>query len=222
VYGTQLPAAACYLIITAGVFMFLVSFVGCFGTLFQYRRALLIYCFVLVLIFILAIIAAVIAIVCRVWVSGMIKVYMRESLLSTYGTDMTGEWHNLVTRSWDEAQEKLQCCSIDNYGWSLYRQTFWYKDHPGLQGVDKPYVPYSCCKRRGGDYIDLRACMMNTEGPPGRQAGVNNDALFYTGCFEAGKAALYPVIGYFIAIGFFLSGIVVVGIVASLILYSKL
>jgi len=222
VYGTQLPAVTCYLIITAGVFMFLVSFVGCFGTLFQYRRVLLIYCFVLVLIFMLSIVAATIAIVCRVWVSDMVKVYMRESLLSTYGTDMKDDWHNLVTRSWDEAQEKLQCCSIDNNGWSLYRQTFWYKDYPGLHGEDKPYVPASCCKRRGGAYLDLVACQMSGEGPPGLQSGIVNNALYYTGCFEAGKSALYPIIGYFIAIGFFISSIVVIGIVCSLFLYSKL
>jgi len=152
----------------------------------------------------------------------MVKVYMRESLLSSYGTDMTDEWHNLVTRSWDEAQEKLQCCSIDNEGWSLYRQTFWYKDHPGLQGVDKPYVPASCCKRRGGAYVDQFTCQMSIDGPPGLNSGINNNALYYIGCFEAGKSALYPVIGYFIAIGFFLSAIVIIGVVSSLYLYSQL
>jgi hypothetical protein len=222
VYGTQLAAASCYLIIAAGCIMFIISFIGCFGTLFENKRLLLIYCFVLLLIFLLAVIGAVIAIVFRVWATSMIKVYMRESLLSHYGTNMQNTFNNMVTRCWDVTQEKFQCCAIDDQSWALYRQTFWYKDLPGLQEVDKPYVPFSCCKLVGGVYVDLFTCQMSLDGPPGKQSGVANNAMHYRGCFEAVKWALYPIMYYFIAIGFILAGLVVIGIVCSLILYSRL
>lgn len=37
----------------------------------------------------------------------MVRIYMLESLLVNYGYQMEDSWNNLVTRSWDEAQEKV-------------------------------------------------------------------------------------------------------------------
>ena len=40
--GTELVAASCYLIISAASIIFLISFIGCFGTLFKNRTILLV------------------------------------------------------------------------------------------------------------------------------------------------------------------------------------
>jgi len=40
--GTELVAASCYLIISAASVIFLISFIGCFGTLFKNRTILLV------------------------------------------------------------------------------------------------------------------------------------------------------------------------------------
>lgn len=37
----------------------------------------------------------------------MVRVYMQELLIMNYGYEMEDSWNNLVTRSWDEAQEKV-------------------------------------------------------------------------------------------------------------------
>jgi len=42
--GTELIAASCYLIMTAAAVIFIISFVGCFGTLFKNRCLLLVVC----------------------------------------------------------------------------------------------------------------------------------------------------------------------------------
>jgi len=39
----------------------------------------------------------------------MVRYYMTESLLSVYGYEMENDYNNLVTRSWDEVQEKVGC-----------------------------------------------------------------------------------------------------------------
>ena len=50
----------------------------------------------------------------------MVRVYMLESLLDVYGHHMDNDWNNLVTRGFDEAQEKvsiafsLECESLNS------------------------------------------------------------------------------------------------------------
>ena len=51
---------------------------------------------------------------CCVWllqVWNYVRVYMLEALLDVYGHHMDNDWNNLVTRGFDEAQEKV---SINN------------------------------------------------------------------------------------------------------------
>lgn len=230
VYGTQLMAASCYLIISAGCVLFLISFIGCFGSINDNRRLLLIYSIILSLVFVLGMLGSVMAIVYWAWVMDMVRYYMTESLLSTYGYQMEDPWNNLVTRSWDEVQEKYGCCAVRDQGWSLYRQSFWYKDLPGMEGVDKPFVPPSCCKRTSnGGYVSKNMCQYNVDGPPGFTGapppGVTlappNDALFYKGCFTAGKEVFKSITAYLIVIGFIMAFLVVIGIVLSLHLYGE-
>lgn len=230
VYGTQLMAASCYLIISAGVILFLISFIGCFGSLYENRVLLLIYAIILSVVFILGMLGSVLAIVYWAWVMDMVRYYMTESLLSVYGYEMENDYNNLVTRSWDEVQEKFQCCAVSDNGWALYRQSFWFKDLPGMEEVDKPFVPASCCKRTtGGVYVNRITCQYYADGPPGLSGlllpgvtvGPPNDAIYYKGCFSAGREVFKQIVTYFIAIGFVMAGLVVIGIVFALYLYGQ-
>lgn len=29
---------------------------------------------------------------------------------------------------------QFQCCAVTDQGWALYRQSYWYKDLPGMEG----------------------------------------------------------------------------------------
>ncbi|ESN98049.1 hypothetical protein HELRODRAFT_193067 [Helobdella robusta] len=205
VYGTQLIAGTCYITIATGCILFLISFIGVFGAIFFNRRLLLIYGVILGIVFILGLLGAVLALIFQFHVYGIVKIYMSESLLNTYGTQMDDPWNNFVTRSWDEIQQSLECCALDRRGWMIYRQTFWYRDLPGLQSFDKPYVPLSCCKRlKNGLYLDQMRCQFNAKGPPGlppyllkpRSAvfsNHDNDALNTQGCYAAGRDVLLSI-----------------------------
>ena len=107
VYGTELIGGACYLLIAAGCILFLLTFAGFYGAVFFRRPPLLFYALFLSVCFILGLLASSIALVFQYQVYGVVKVYMRESLLNTYGTNMDNEWNNFVTRSWDEIQQRF-------------------------------------------------------------------------------------------------------------------
>lgn len=109
VYGTQLLAVAGYMSISSGCILFLITFIGCFGALFYNKRLLLIYAVIVGLVFFLGLVAGVLALVFQFQVYSIVKVYMKESLLVRYGTNMDDPWNNFVTRSWDEIQEKWVC-----------------------------------------------------------------------------------------------------------------
>jgi hypothetical protein len=223
ILGTQIMAASCGLIIAAGSIMFLISFVGCFGTLFENQTLILAYCVVLALVFLSALMGSVLAIIFSTWVTDMVRVFMVESLLVRYGHEMDNDYNNLVTRSWDEAQERWQCCSVDDRSWSFYRQSYWYKDFPGKTEVTKPFVPASCCiKNSKNEYVNQFACQMSNDGPPGQRTGVANNYIYYQGCYTAGKKILNDIAIYFIVIGFVFGGIVICGVVCSLIFYRHL
>lgn len=226
VYGSQILSVSCYLIIAMACLLFLLSFVGCFGAIIENKKLLLVYAIILSIIFMLGIIASTLAIVFQVWVYNVLKVYMKESLLNSYGVKMDDPWYNFVTRSWDEIQQNLECCALDNNGWMLYRQTFWYRDLPGLEGDKKPFVPWSCCVRdSSGNYLDLRKCQYELYGPPAIPPalvprGVFNKALITKGCFVAGRSAFYKMSTYFIVIGFVVAFLVVIAITFAFQLYT--
>lgn len=219
--GTEIIGASCYLIISAASIIFLISFIGCFATLFKNRTILLVYVVVLSLVFVVALMGSVLAIVYSAWVWNYVRVYMLEALLDVYGHHMDNDWNNLVTRGFDEAQEKWQCCAVDNNGWNAYRQSSWYKDHPGANQVDKPYVPASCCVRDAdGQYANKYLCQMSIDRPPGlRHSQLHNDYLYYPGCLPVGKHILNQIAAYFIAIGFTFAAFVIGAVVCSLLLY---
>lgn len=219
--GTELVGASCYLIMSAASVIFLVSFIGCFGSLFKKRNILLVYVVVLALVFVVSLMASVLAIVYSAWVWHYVRVYMLESLLDVYGHHMDKHWNNLVTRGFDEAQEKWQCCAIDDNGWAAYRQSNWYKDLPGATQVDKPYVPPSCCVRNAaGHYTNKYICQMSIDRPPGLRRGQENVYLHYRGCLTVGKEILTNIARYFIAIGFLFAAFVIGAVVCSLLLYK--
>jgi len=51
--------------------------------------------------------------------------------------------------------------------------------------IDKPAVPPSCCKKNQyGKYVDMKKCQTWILGPPYKQSGPINEAVFYKVFFE--------------------------------------
>jgi hypothetical protein len=201
-FGTTLVAPASYMIIAAGCIVFVISFVGCFGALFESRMLLIIYSSALGLVFLLSVVGFVLAIVFRSDVTDQIREYMRRTLQMDYGVNLENDWNQWVTMSWNEAQKKWYCCAVEDQSWGVYRQSQWYSIQSGVPDMTRPYVPESCCKRdQYNKYIDQQKCQTWTLGPPGKQSGQENEASFYRGCYEVGKSVIYEISGYLIGTG---------------------
>lgn len=223
VFGIPLVASASYVIIAAGCIIFLISFAGCIGAVIENRFLMLIYCSVLLVVFLLAVVGIVLAVVFRTWIQEQIRTYMTSTITYEYGVNLDKEWNKIVTSSWDEAQQRWYCCGVDNESWGVYRGSEWYKIQIGVIDVSKPYVPESCCiKDQYGEYSNKGKCQNWIQGPPGRQSGLKNEYLFYRGCYVAGKDILYQIAGYLIAIGVILALLVIGAVIVSLLLIRNL
>lgn len=214
VIGSSLISTSVYLELAASSLIIIVSFLGCFGFLFQKKWILLLYIICLCCIFVLAVIGGVFAIIFRPWMTDQIRYYMRSTLLNNYGLE--GNFNEMVTKSWDTAQQKWYCCAVEDESWGVYRSSEWYGIQSGIPEVSKPYVPESCCKKdQYGQHVHLTKCQKYQVGPPGRQSGLPNEAIFYRGCFVTGRDLLFKVSHQIIAIAATLAFIMIWAIVLS-------
>lgn len=221
-FGTTLVAPASYLIIAAGCIVFFISFIGCFGALFESRLLLIIYSSALGLVFLLSTVGFILAIIFRSKMTDQIREYMRRTLQNDYGVNLENDWNEWVTTSWNQAQEKWHCCSVEDQSWGVYRQSQWYNIQPGVPDLTRPYVPPSCCmKDQYGQYVNLQQCQLWNYGPPGKQSGLENSALFYRGCYEVGKSVLYEISGYLIGTGIAMIILVLGGLALAIQLARK-
>lgn len=214
VIGTSLVTVATYLVLAGACILLLASFLGCFGSIYENRKILFTYVVCLSVAFSLSVLGSSMAIVFRSWTSDQIRGYMRNALQIQYG--MNGTDNELVTHSWDTAQEKWYCCAVEDQSWGIYRSSEWYKIQPGVPDATKLLVPESCCvKDQYGKYVQLTKCQIYMTGPPGLQSGNTNEALFYRGCFTAGLESLHVISGYIIGIGVAIAFLMICGILLS-------
>jgi len=183
VFGSPLIAPASYLIIAAGCIVFIISFIGCFGSLFESRSVLILYSTALGLVLLLSIIGFVLAIVFRSKVNDQIRTYMTETLQKEYGVNLENDWNRMITDAWDRAQIKWYCCAVNDQGYGAYKASEWYKQQPAPSELLKPLVPESCCVRdQYGKYLNKEKCQTWPLGPPSIQSTDRNNALYDQGC----------------------------------------
>lgn len=151
---------------------------------------------------------------------------MNEVLQNEYGVNLNETRNQIVTQSWDMAQQKWYCCGIDENGWSIYRGSEWFNAQPGVPGMieyTKLAVPDSCCKKNQyGRYTDQKKCQRWILGPPYRPGGQYNEALYYQGCYERGNDKLYGISLFLMALGLVIALVTIAAIVLSLFYAKKL
>lgn len=133
ILNTSTYAATAYILITAGVIVFLVSILGCVGIVKEDRCCILAYTFLLLLIFLLEAVAGVIAYIYeeQVWSE------LQNTLNSTFVSDY--KYDQAKTDAIDDLQRKYNCCGAESYkDWAYSRWLLEAKDiyHK---------VPDSCC-----------------------------------------------------------------------------
>lgn len=221
--GSTLMTAAAWVIIIAGGFVVIVSLFGCIGSIIENKCMIVFYFTVVLVIFITLVTGGILALVFRSHIDEEVKSVMRESLQDYYGWNLDDSYHRAVTDAWDNAQEKLYCCSVEDQSWNTYRASEWYKLQPGVRDATKPYVPESCCVRdQYGAIRDVEKCQTFTQGPPGQQTGNTNEALHYRGCYSAGKDFIEEYTGYLAGMGIGIGLLMIFGMAFAVILFQQL
>jgi len=213
--GELIYAAAIYIMLAGGGIMFFVSFCACAGAVSENKTLLWIFFIVMAVTFFFLLIAGILAIAFSAQIGDKIKDTMTDTLQTRYGVDLYQDRNKIITRAWDKAQEKLRCCAVENNGWAVYRESRWYElygpdNNQNSPEVDRKYVPRSCCIRdRFYLYANVLLCQTWDMGPPRLDSGAVNRALYYEGCFDAGKRAFKEnsslIIGFCVCVMFVLA-----------------
>jgi len=227
--GEMIYPAAIYLMLAGGAIMFIVAFCACIGAVSENKTLLWIFFIVLCCVLFLLLIAAILAIAFSAQIGDAIKDTMTKTLQEHYGIDLYEDNNRLITKAWDKAQEKLKCCAVENEGWEIYRTTEWYKIFGPNEEIHeasatlRPYVPRSCCVRdRFHRYANLEVCQTWDMGPPRTAEGALNRALYYEGCFDAGKRSLQENSGLMIGFCLVFGLVVVAGLLLTWFMIRRL
>lgn len=220
--GTEMYSSAAYLLIILGLALCVFGFLGCCGARRENKCLVITYMIGLIVLFLLLLITAIVAIVFRETMGVRMKNGMRRSLINYYGVSQS----QVITDAWDVAQWRLDCCAVENQGWSMYNSSKWiYEVNTGLQPImpGYQYVPQSCCVR---DYfhhfVDVYTCTKTRLGPPGTQTGAKNDFLHYRGCYEAGYEFLATHAAVILGLGLCIGVSLLIGIIFAFCLLRHL
>ncbi|XP_063145374.1 CD151 antigen [Candoia aspera] len=127
--------ATAYILVVAGAVVMITGILGCCATFREQRSLLKVYFILLLCIFLLEIIAGILACVYYQQLNKELKENLRDTMTKKY--KKAGE--EGVTSAVDKLQQEFKCCGSHNYtDWS---DSYWYK-------VEKEgrKVPDSCCK----------------------------------------------------------------------------
>ncbi|XP_071055358.1 CD82 antigen isoform X2 [Onthophagus taurus] len=158
---------ASYILIVAGAFMFLVSFLGYCGALRESRCLLTTYGICLLLILILEITAGGLAAAYRgkaeIETRNFLKTTIKKYSIEKYTA--ASEESNAITLMWNHFQAQLKCCGVDNY-----------KDFNTTNSDKK--IPISCCVLEGDKSLFKPMDPSCTSNP------TESNSYFLKGCYD--------------------------------------
>ncbi|XP_051778023.1 CD151 antigen-like [Erpetoichthys calabaricus] len=129
-------AATAYILVIAGVIVMVTGILGCCATFKERRQLLRVYFVLLLCIFLLEILAGILAYIYYQQLNDELKENLRDTMTQKY--KQPGE--EQVTKAVDKLQQEFKCCGSNNsMDWKDSR----WLEQPGFEGHK---VPDSCCK----------------------------------------------------------------------------
>lgn len=129
-------AASAYILVLAGAIVMVTGVLGCCATFKEQRRLLRVYFVLLLCIFLLEILAGVLAYIYYQQLNEELKHSLRETMVLKYQK----EDQDHVTKAVDKLQQEFKCCGSNSSGdWA---DSAWIRSRKAQGRV----VPDSCCK----------------------------------------------------------------------------
>ncbi|XP_063003442.1 tetraspanin-33-like [Elgaria multicarinata webbii] len=136
------------ILLVVGILMFSITFVGCLGALRDLTQMLKAFAWILLILFILQVVAAVLGFL----FSGMVMekaTFLMGRAISRYRENL--DLQNLI----DYIQKKFECCGVHSYrDWS---QNAYFDCQDSNPSLERCAVPYSCCLQ-GGEAVLNTMC----------------------------------------------------------------
>ncbi|KAG9333473.1 hypothetical protein AGOR_G00111860 [Albula goreensis] len=129
-------AASAYILIVAGGIVMVTGVLGCCATFKEKRRLLRVYFVLLLCIFLLEVVAGVLAYIYYQKLNDELKEHLQLTLVEKY--KQPSEEH--VTRAVDKLQQEFKCCGSSSY--SDWTESRWVRSADAKGRA----VPDSCCK----------------------------------------------------------------------------
>ncbi|KAF7224326.1 CD151 antigen isoform X2 [Nothobranchius furzeri] len=128
-------SASAYILISAGVIVIVTGIIGCCATLKEMRSLLVMYLFLLLCVFLLEIVAGVLAYINYQGLDEELRQNLKETMQQKY--QQPGE--ESITQAVDKLQQEFKCCGSHNY--SDWTDSLWIQE-----AKNSRLVPDSCCK----------------------------------------------------------------------------
>ncbi|KAI4897812.1 hypothetical protein NFI96_018286 [Prochilodus magdalenae] len=134
--SSRIYAVSAYILILAGVIVMITGVLGCCATFKEQRRLLRVYFVLLLCIFLLEILAGVLAYIYYQQLNEELKNNLKETMVQKYR--QPNQDH--VTSAVDKLQQEFKCCGSKNY--SDWAESVWIRSANSSERL----VPDSCCK----------------------------------------------------------------------------
>ncbi|XP_073321262.1 CD151 antigen-like [Pagrus major] len=129
-------AASAYILVLAGAIVMVTGVLGCCATFKEQRRLLRVYFVLLLCIFLLEILAGVLAYIYYQQLNEELKQNLRETMTQKYQQNT----HEQITRAVDKLQQEFKCCGSNIS--SDWAESVWIRS----RDANGRMVPDSCCK----------------------------------------------------------------------------
>lgn len=129
-----------YILIAAGAFIFIISFLGYCGAIRESRVLLTAYGLFIIIIAVLQITAIVLAAVYKSEAENHTKEFFLHTIKKYYTTK---DQRDAVTLSWDFMMAELQCCGVNSH--EDFTQAKEFQRYVNQQGRGQ-VIPQACCK----------------------------------------------------------------------------
>jgi len=152
------------LFIAAGAIIFIIAFLGCYGSWRESHCMMITYSVLLALLLVLELAAAFSAFALKDDVEHIFRTGLEDSQ-SKYNTSATDDYGREVTQAWDAMQNEWKCCGTSNYtDWGLHSEL--------------TYVPDSCC------IDDTKGCAQAKNATPHMTLEDAKMVIHIEGCWD--------------------------------------
>lgn len=196
-----------YILIAAGAFIFIISFLGYCGAIKESRVLLTAYGLFIIIIILLQVAAIVLAAVYKEKAEVEAKKVLKHTIVEHY----THKSHrNAVTLLWDFMMAELHCCGVENYeDFDKAKRFIMYKD-------SDQRVPEACCKlkprnqteKNEGLFVPVDANCITAPTP----ARIGNSYMDQ-GCYETVRSWIIDNLNLVIGIAAAVIGLQILGII---------